>query len=185
MNKFGLLSAGLLAAVAAPAFAQSGSWMANNGMYVSAKGGYTQGQDISGVELDGGWSGTAAVGGKYFGHRMEVEGIYQESDIDTSGVGGETQFYGAMVNAYHDFENSTAFTPYLGAGAGYGKVRFSDTAAGSADEDVFAFQGIAGVGYQLDPCWTLTGEYRYIGTEEKNDARYQSHSALVGARYTF
>ena len=172
--------------VAVAGAAQADVW-SRDGVYGSVKGGATQAQDQSfGVEYDTGFTGSAAVGKKFGNYRAEVEGIYQESDGDVLGVvDGETTFYGAMANGYYDFANSTRFTPYVGAGVGYGKVRYNIDNVGSASEDTLAYQGIAGVGYELNPCWSLTGEYRYIGTTKAADTRYQSHSALAGVRYTF
>ncbi len=176
-----VLAAGFVVAGAA----QAEGW-SRDGVYGAVKGGVTQAQNQSfEVEYDTGFTGGVAVGKKFGNMRAEVEGIYEESDVD--GFDGKTEFYGAMVNGYHDFANSTRFTPYVGAGVGYGKVRYSSDTAGvdSASEDTLAYQGIAGVGYELNPCWTLTGEYRYLGTTEAADTRYQSHSALAGLRYTF
>jgi opacity protein-like surface antigen len=176
-----VLSAGLVA-VAGSAAAEG----LTSDMYAGVKGGVTQAQDQSfGVEYDTGFTGGAFVGKKMGNYRAEVEGIYEQSDTD--GFDGKTEFSAAMVNGYYDFKNSSFFTPYVGVGAGYGHVRYSSDVAGvdSASEDTFAYQGIAGVGYELNPCWTLTGEYRFVGTTEAGDTRYQSHSALAGLRYSF
>lgn len=179
-----VMAVGLVAVAGA---AQADAW-SRDGMYATVKGGVTQAQDQSfGVEYDTGFTGGAAVGKKFGNYRAELEGIYEESDVDVSGLDGKTEFYGAMANGYYDFANTTRFTPYVGAGIGYGKVRYSSDTAGvdSTSEDTLAYQGIAGVGYELNPCWTLTGEYRYVGTTKAADTRYQSHSALAGLRYTF
>ncbi len=177
-----VLSAGFVAA----AGSASADMLSRDGMYATVKGGVTQAQDQSfNTDYDAGFTGGAAVGKQIGNYRAEVEGIYEESDTD--GAGGDTQFYGAMVNGYYDFKNASLFTPYVGAGVGYGKVRYSSDVAGvnSTSEDTMAYQGIAGVGYELNPCWTLTGEYRYVGTTKAADTRYQSHSALAGVRYSF
>lgn len=177
-----VLSAGLVA-IAGTASAEGWS---RDGMYAGVKAGVTQPQDQSfNTEYDTGFTGGAFVGKKFGNIRAELEGIYEQSDVD--GFDGKTEFYGAMANGYYDFKNASRFTPYLGAGLGYGKVRYSSDTAGvdSASEDTLAYQGIAGVGYELNPCWTLTGEYRYLGTTKAADTRYQSHSVLAGLRYTF
>lgn len=182
--KFGFLSAALLTVAAVPAMAEG--MMSTNGLYAGVKGGVTQAQDQSfGVEYDTGFTGGAFVGKQMGNYRAEVEGIYEESDVD--GADAKTEFSGAMLNGYYDFKNSSFFTPYVGAGIGYGKVRYSSDVAGvdSVNEDTLAYQGVAGVGYELNPCWTLTGEYRYLGTTKAADTRYQSHSALAGLRYSF
>lgn len=160
-----------------------------DGVYAGVKAGATQPQNQSfEAEYDTGFTGGAFVGKKMGNYRAELEGIYEQSDAEILGaIEGKTKFSGAMVNGLYDFKNASRFTPYVGAGIGYGKVRYSSDTAGvdSSSEDTLAYQGIAGVGYELNPCWTLTGEYRYLGTTKAGDTRYQSHSALAGVRYSF
>ena len=177
-----VLSAGLVA-IASNASALGWS---NDGMYATVKGGVTQPQNQSfGVEYDAGFTGGAAVGTKMGNYRAELEGLYEQSDVD--GADAKTEFSGAMVNGFYDFKNASLFTPYVGAGVGYGHIRYSSDIAGvdSVSEEALAYQGIAGVGYELNPCWTLTGEYRFVGTTKEEDTRYQSHSAVAGLRYSF
>ena len=178
------LSAGLVAVAGS---ASAADWMNRDGMYATVKGGVTQPQDQSfNTSYDTGFTAGAAVGKKIgTNYRAEIEGIYEESDADS--VAAKTEFSAAMVNGYYDFKNSSFFTPYVGVGAGYGHVRYHSDVAGvpSNSEDTLAYQGIAGVGYELNPCWTLTGEYRFVGTTEAADTRYQSHSGIVGLRYSF
>lgn len=177
-----MLSAGFVAI----AGAASADILSRDGLYATVKGGVTQAQDQSfNTEYDTGFTGGAALGKKFGNYRAEVEGIYEESDAD--GVDAKTEFSGAMLNGFYDFKNTTAFTPYVGAGVGYGHIRYSSDVAGvdSVSEEALAYQGIAGVGYELNPCWTLTGEYRFVGTTKEADTRYQSHSAIAGLRYSF
>ncbi len=183
-----MLAATVMAAGIVVAGAANAEGWNRDGVYATVKGGATQAQNQSfEAEYDTGFTAGAAVGKKFGNVRAELEGIYEQSDLDVTGVDGKTEFYGAMANGYYDFNNSTRFTPYVGAGLGYGKLRYSSDTAGvdSSSEDTLAYQGIAGVGYELNPCWTLTGEYRYVGTTKAADTRYQSHSAVAGLRYTF
>lgn len=188
MKKQMLAATVMAAGIVAVAGAANAEGWSRDGVYATVKGGVTQAQDQSfDTSYDTGFTGGAAVGKKFGNYRAEVEGIYEESDVDSAAVDGKTEFYGAMVNGLYDFKNASRFTPYVGAGVGYGKVRYSSDTAGvdSSSEDALAYQGIAGVGYELNPCWTLTGEYRYVGTTKEADTRYQSHSAVAGLRYTF
>ena len=68
------------------------------------------------------------------------------------------------------------------------------TTAINGDGGGLALQGIAGIGYQMTDNWTSTIEYRYFtlqGAEVNTlaggsvDADYDSHSIMVGLRYTF
>ncbi|RYG58837.1 MAG: hypothetical protein EON60_12185 [Alphaproteobacteria bacterium] len=115
-----VMAAGIVAVAGA---ANAEGW-SRDGMYATVKAGATQAQNQSfGVEYDTGATGGFAIGKKYANYRAEVEGIYEQSDVD--GFDGDTQFYGAMVNGLYDFKNASRFTPYVGAGVGYGKVRYS------------------------------------------------------------
>lgn len=192
--------------------------MANDGMYGSIKGGaawlddhsYSApgggGAGIVETKLDDGLIGTAALGVKSGIMRYELEGIRQESDVKAHtiggtgiGGGGKTTLSGAMGNVYIDLGEHMGLKPYIGGGAGYARVGFENFTAGGvtvldAKDDVLAYQGMAGVSYDLNPHWSLTAEYRYLGA---NDAKvtttgggttkvsYDSNNVLIGARYTF
>lgn len=206
-----LPSAALLAVIAAtPALADG--WR-GDGLYGSVKGGWTkpENQDFDNigteVEFDDGWTGSAAIGAKHGNMRVELEGLHQEANVksvNTNGVatgpGDETKLTAAMVNGYYDFKNSSYWTPYVGVGAGYGRVKANSyNPAGGAnaiddDDGVLAYQGMAGVAYEFNPCWSFTGEYRYVGSTDADlttaggtnvNTRYQSHNLLAGVRYTF
>lgn len=209
MMKFAVLTTGLMAVAATSAMAQESmhGWAASNGIYGSVKGGWTKAEDQkfdnTGVksDMEDGWGASAAVGKTYGNMRAEVEGLYLTNDVNnadvngvTAGSGGDTELSAAMVNGYYDFKNSSPVTPYVGAGVGYGKLDVNGHAVAgvsniSGDDDVMAYQAMAGVGYELNPCWTLTGEYRYVGTTKADigstDVRYKNHAVMAGLRYTF
>jgi len=204
------------ASFAAVAPAMADGWLPKDGMYGSIKGGaawvddhsYSTAGGTSTVEtkLDDGLIGTAALGVKSGIMRYELEGIRQESDVKAHtvggtgiGGGGKTTLSGAMGNVYIDLGEHMGLKPYIGGGAGYARVGFEDYRVGGTTvlddkDDVFAYQGMAGVSYDLNPHWALTAEYRYLGT---NDAKvtaaggtatkvsYDSNNVLIGARYTF
>ncbi|MFZ4410836.1 MAG: OmpA family protein [Paracraurococcus sp.] len=173
-------------------------------------------------------TGYAAVGsiGWGFGNglRAEIEGNYRTNDVEKSKVnGGGTvggrgtlNNYGAMANVLYDIQTGTPFVPYIGAGVGYGwfetnKYRASSPTLGlsATSDDVagnFAYQGIAGIGYNLGAGLTLTTEYRFFGmTDPKVNGQIRSgagpagtvllsgdvkpstynHSVLIGLRYAF
>jgi len=178
------------------------------------------------LEFDNGFGGVLSLGwGFGNGLRAEVEGNYRQNDVDkiTSGggdlpgVGGTARTYGAMVNALYDFHLGWPVVPYVGAGVGYAwtdydTVRtrgnpFNANLSSSTidDEDgQFAFQGIAGLAYQIAavPGLALTAEYRFFGTldpemtvttrnavgvatRSKVDTENYNHSAFIGLRYAF
>ncbi len=175
----------MLAAMAAPVSSQEVK------SYASVFGGanYPQNSDLR-VELagpttilgtmhykDGGIAGVAL--GRRWANGNAIEGelacSHDPLDFETlSGVGtltldGGVKAYTLMVNGFHFFENESALTPYIGAGAGIASMRVSALAAGSTDRfrdtDVgFAYQAIAGVSYRIGERTDLALEYRYSGT---------------------
>jgi outer membrane protein OmpA-like peptidoglycan-associated protein len=109
----------------------------------------------------------ASVGYDFVGPRVELEGFYNNSK---STVSGTTQTFGAtkdeiavMANLLYDFNAGGVFVPYVGVGAG---VAFEKEAEiGFQDNSTqFAYQGILGVGYNIDPMFRVNLEGRYFGT---------------------
>ena len=164
--------------------------------------------DISGngintdARYDNGIAGVLALGHAYAnGIRGEFEVNRRRNSIDQSGTtatGGSGSVIGAMINGYYDFATGTSFIPYLGAGIGYGNLEMNvnpvGTTALSNDGSGLALQGIAGIAYQMTDNWASTLEYRYYtlqGVDIKTqagsgvDVDYDSHSIMVGLRYTF
>lgn len=207
---------GSAASVATVAPAMAEGWMPKDGIYGSVKGGAAwvddhsyDGGGLGPVEtkLDDGLLGTAAIGMKRGMMRYELEGVRSEADVKahtvngvSAGGGGKTELTAAMANVYVDLGQYGGFKPYVGGGAGYARVGFKgyDTPGTGEflddNDDVLAYQGMAGVSYDLNPCWALTAEYRYIGTNDaevtttagtNTSMSYDSNNVLIGARYTF
>ena len=59
-----------------------------------------------------------------------------------------------MGNVYFDIHTASRISPYIGAGIGIANVVEADTK--------FAFQGMAGIAYQLHSVTSLIMEYRYM-----------------------
>ncbi len=110
--------------------------------------------------------------------RVELEVSYQRSDVDDllfSGngpgaelnVGGDVSTLLVLANAFVDFDTGTAFTPYLGVGAGVGFVDFDfqyqtgPLIVVDDDDTGFAGQVIAGVSYDFTDNVALTLDARY------------------------
>ena len=145
------------------------------------------------------------------GVRLEGELSYRENDIDTHSVGGaglagssgDTSAFAGMVNVLLDFDTGTSFTPYVGGGIGAANVDFDDhstTATGIVmnDNDTrFAYQFIAGVGWEFSPSWVLDVQYRYFGVDNvkltttaagggvTSKIDYESHAVTGGLRWNF
>jgi OOP family OmpA-OmpF porin len=143
------------------------------------------------------------------GLRPEIEVGYNKADVDGHRLNGGstlngskgdiTNFY-VMANLIHDFDTGTAFVPYLGGGLGYANVSYNDFGV-SAIPDVlddsggaFAYQGIAGLGFEVSENITLTLDYRYFSTDSvdvktavgnNTSLKSEQNKVNVGMRYGF
>ena len=140
--------------------------------------------------------------------RVELEGAYRASDIDgandvrfnslpiTAGLGGDVDTWSLMINAHYDIAMA-AVRPYIGAGLGIARHDASATltlpglppASESGDDTVFAYQFMAGIGYEISENVSVFGGYRYMGTDdleiEKLTAQYGTHGIEAGLRFGF
>jgi outer membrane protein OmpA-like peptidoglycan-associated protein len=134
--------------------------------------------------------------------RSEIELGYRQNDVEsvgTSGGSGDYSTFNGMINLYYDIPGLGRWTPYLGAGGGMARLELDGVAPvnGStlSDDDwVWAYQGIAGVGYQLTNNLGLFADYRYLDTTEGNfttaggrelGTDYTEHRVMVGLRWFF
>lgn len=148
---------------------------------------------------------------QYGGVRVEAEIAYRANDVDVhktggaslAGSDGDVTSLSGMVNVMHDFLPGSDFRPYVGVGLGVAQVSYNDFGVTAIpdvldDEDtVFAYQAIVGASYALSPTLALTGDYRYFATDDPEvtlsagaggnttDAEYDSHTLMVGLRYSF
>lgn len=216
-------NAGALLLAAGTAFAAPAA-IAQEGFYLGASIGLnsTQDQDISTgpfssaeTSFSNGYD-ASLYGGYGFGQvsnvgsvRAELQLSFRDSDVDTisrAGVpalssSGSFRETAGFVNGYFDFDQTgTAFTPYIGAGIGYGRLeasRYSTLEGGlllDDSTDSFGYQLIAGVGYGLSDQATLFADYRFrdypdasVTTAQFNstDLDARSHSLNVGVRLGF
>ncbi|HYD29682.1 MAG TPA: outer membrane beta-barrel protein, partial [Azospirillaceae bacterium] len=189
--------------------------LAGEGFYLGAGAGVNllRDADINGaglgildpdLEFETGFAGALSAGYKFgFGLRPELELSYRRNRMDdVSGaqtlVDGDSRSLSLLANLVYDINTGTAFTPYIGAGAGFSRVWYDNllTSAGNSVDDsdtVFAYQGIAGVAYSVMPNLDLTLDYRYFATKDPDftsnlggfDSEYKNHTVLAGLRYFF
>ena len=178
---------------------------------ISPRGG---GADVK-SQFDGSYVGLGTIGWNFGnGLRAEVEGGYRRSDVsgvrgDGPGVaGGALGMYTVMVNGLYDFDlgrygiPTYGFVPHLGVGVGWAGARFDHAGPYNGEtleghENLFAYQGIAGVDYRLAPQVKLSLDYKYLGTENGDFAlspgatggvartSIQDQAVLLGIRYEF
>jgi outer membrane protein OmpA-like peptidoglycan-associated protein len=203
---------GILLGTAVALMLPTAAMAANEGFYVGGAGGVNWARDAkfslpSGggsatVEYDHGWVGALSAGyATALGIRAELEANYRwGNDVDStrpaSTASGKVRSLGFLGNVLYDFQTGTPFTPYLGVGAGLARVKH-DARLGAlsvSDSDwVFAYQGIAGVAYNVTNNLALTADYRYFATQKPKfdvigstvDGQYRNHSVMVGLRYSF
>ena len=124
------------------------------------------------------------------------------SRAPTSGA-NETKALVGLVNAYLDFDFGLPIRPFIGGGAGaaYLSLDTGSNAPLEVDDNAgaFAWNLLAGVGYDITESIALTATYRYLRLEgsdfsgdlagvDTGDVDVDDvalHEALVGLRYTF
>jgi OOP family OmpA-OmpF porin len=182
-----VVGAALLAALPFTAQAQS---LQPGGVYVGVEGGlnwmfnnsfnstatvapFFTGSFTTNAYFNTGWVAGGQVGYDFVGPRLELEGVYREN-TGTLSMGAVNATAGlvfnqisVMGNIYYDFFAGSTIVPYIGAGAG---VAFLTAGAlgTTMNSTQFAYQGILGVGYNIDQTFRLNLEGRYYGTTTPN-----------------
>jgi OOP family OmpA-OmpF porin len=156
------------------------------------------------VDTDPGIVGLLSLGHAYGnGFRTEFEFSASQSSVDSvsgsSSSGGSVNTLSGMVNGLYDFQTGGPLKPYLGLGIGVSRLRYNDVTpiGGTAISDrdtVFAYQGIAGLSYDLGDNVALTTDYRYFRTVDPSfhsdsvgtiDSEFSEHRIMVGFRISF
>jgi OmpA-OmpF porin, OOP family len=114
-----------------------------------------------------GWAAGGMVGYDFVGPRVELEGIYRSNQATRQfqqfTAGANFNDTAIMANLMYDFRFGIPIVPYIGAGAGIAFVNAS-ALGGSTSSTQFAYQGIIGVGYEIDSNWRFNIDGRYFGT---------------------
>ena len=111
-----------------------------------------------------GWAVGGVIGYDFVGPRVEIEGVYRQNQLNigvpNTAINNKVGQLGIMANLLYDFMPASVITPYIGAGAGIGFVD-SNQSLGST---VFAYQGIIGLGWNVDTNFRVNLDGRYYGT---------------------
>ena len=189
--KKALMAAAALVALPVMAQAQTPS----SGFYIGAEGGlnWLRNTTIANqtVTPQTGWAAGGKLGHDFVGPRVELEGIYRSNNtsqsfvMGTRGVVSQINQVSAMANLLYDFTPGSTITPYVGAGAGVAFVD-SDTSLGSTQ---FAYQGIVGLGWNVDTNFRVDLDGRYYGTSNPTVAgttwTNNSFSVMLGLTLKF
>ena len=152
------------------------------------------------MNFDTGFVGTFAAGYDFANPmRLEVEYLWQKNDLDRLSYDnfygnfdqGDLKTQAFMFNGYYDIDTGSPWTPYVGAGIGWGKLDLNTPGVPnfSDNDDVFAYQFMGGVAYAIDAQWSVDAQYRFFGTNDATingaDFNLNSNDLMIGVRYTF
>ncbi len=141
--------------------------------------------------------------------RSELEISYRRYEADNSPEGGISHeldgnitYLTGMINGLLDFKTGTKWSPFAGVGIGlsqvsWNSIKFKDGTTSPVDDsdNVFAYQGIVGLAYDVAESWKIDLEYRYFHANDTtltgdNGAKASlnsntNHSVIIGTRYSF
>ncbi len=151
------------------------------------------------MSFDSGFLGTFAVGYDLANpFRVEAEYGWQKNDLDRLSYNnqfgnfdqGDLKIQSLMVNGYYDIDTGSPWIPFVGAGIGWAKVDLNTPALPLGDnDDVFAYQLMAGVAYAISDQLFVDAQYRFFGTQDATiqdaDFSTNSNNLMLGIRYNF
>jgi opacity protein-like surface antigen len=148
------------------------------GLYLRADAG------VSFLEWSGGDDDKAFVGGGGIGYRYN-DNLRTDLTVDFStkynvGPGADLSTTTVLGNLYYDWANDSAFTPYVGAGVGYG---FANNYPGK-DRSGLAVGLAAGVAVDLTDNIALDVGYRFRDIMTKGSDPME-HQVTAGVRFSF
>ncbi len=194
---------------------------AGKGVYVGVEGGANlardqtlrqSGSQIGDLGFDTGYFGALALGGTLAGGlRPELELGYRRNDLKeldpplgaAVAAQGQLEAYTAMANLWLEIRQPRGpfsfIHPYLGAGVGGARVGWREPSFGGVPQNesartLFAYQGGAGVGFDLTPSATLSLDYRFLQTNigrfdlapgNRTALRYSAHTPMASLRISF
>lgn len=145
------------------------------------------------VELEYGYNGKAKLDGRSYSPNVNYK--------------SETKSQFLMANVYYDFDLDSDWTPYVGAGIGYARVKannnFYDYNSGSnsslsKSSGNFAWNLTAGVSYDVTENLSIDASYRYMdygkakasdtgfrtqGYRAHSNSKVRSNELNLGVRY--
>ena len=195
MKKTLLAAAAALLALPAAANAQSSLFSSNPtnpGLYVGAQGGLNWLLNNNSYQMNTGWTAGGVVGYDFVGPRVELEAMYR-SNFGTGTVAfpngyaniyGQVQQVSVMANLLYDFLPGATITPYVGAGAG---IAFVDSSIQGCSlcSTQFAYQGIIGIGWNVNENLRVNLDGRYYGTTNPGQYNNNTTTTLLGVTYKF
>jgi opacity protein-like surface antigen len=159
MTKKALLAAAAVLVLPTAIQAQSmfTSGTSNPGTYIGIEGGGNWLLNSNNYNMDIGYAAGGVVGYDFVGPRVELEGVFRSNNGRGtanfgnvfSNVSGRIEQLSVLANLLYDFAPGATITPYVGAGAG---IAFADATINGCSlcSTQFAYQGIVGIGWNVD-----------------------------------
>jgi len=162
----------------------------NPGFYFGAEGGLNWLLNSGRNDMNTGFAVGGVAGYDFVGPRVELEEVYRANNGQRStrfgSISGQIEQLSTMVNVLFDFIPGATIPPYAGVGAG---VAFADSGLNGCSlcSTQFAYQGIVGVGWNVDRNVRLNLDARYYGTTNGGGLQYQNNNitAMLGLTYKF
>jgi opacity protein-like surface antigen len=134
---------------------------------------WSGGNDDAGLSVGGG------IGYRYNDY-MRTDLTVDWAGDYSIGAGADLSTTTVLGNLYYDFANDSAFTPYVGAGLGYGWVNRDI----GTDRSGIAYGLTAGVAVDLSTNLALDVGYRFRDIMIKGSDPYE-HAIVAGLRFSF
>ena len=117
------------------------------------------------VQPQTGFAVGGVLGYDFVGPRVEVETVYRynsnNANFGGTALQNQVNQLGVLANVLYDFNAGGTIVPYIGALA---PVLPSIDGNNSFGSTQFAYQGIIGVGYNINDTWRVNLDGRYYGT---------------------
>jgi outer membrane protein OmpA-like peptidoglycan-associated protein len=162
------------------------------GVYIGAEGGLNWLLNSNNYNMDLGFAAGGVVGYDFVGPRVELEGVFRSNNgTGTANFGnifsntrGRIEQLGILANVLYDFAPGATITPYVGAGAG---IAFVDPTINGCSlcSTQFAYQGIIGLGWNVDQNFRVNLDGRYYGTSNPGAYSNNNISVMLGLTYKF
>lgn len=171
-----LASAGF-AAQAAEADVPAGDYQAM-GFYLRGDIGWSF-LDWAGGSDDDAFTVGAGAGYRFYDNMRADLRLDWAGDYDVA-PGADLSVSSVLGNFYFDWANDSSFTPYVGAGLGYG---WTNASPGN-DKDGFAYALMAGVAVDLTENIAIDTEYRFRDVMVSGSDPFE-HQFMTGLRFEF
>jgi opacity protein-like surface antigen len=161
------------------------------------------GDDVAGV--------SGAIGYKWRSLQVEAEYLWRyRFDFDNrftnaaNGIKSNIETHSVMLKTLWNFENSSSFTPYIGAGLGINRHKAESRLRNSltqltdnvyTERENFTWAIMLGVSYPLTKDWNVAIDYRFadlgqikikrLSSGGRITADYFTHDITIGINYFF